>query len=221
MDTPLPRPSRAGLWRLVAAAALSVAFLHVPAHAAAAPAATQLSPEQLVRQVTSDVLEAVHKDKALQAGDKQKAIALAEAKVLPHIDFEQMTRLILGHYWRSTTPQQRQDLVSAFRTFLVRIYSNDLGTYRGQTMKVEPLHMAPGATDVTVRNLYLSPGKAPVPIDYRMSKTPQGWKIYDIVVDRISLVQTYRSQFQDEIQREGVSGLIKQLQAMNGTASGS
>ncbi len=199
-------------------AALAFAFLPLAARAAAIPAA-QLSPEQLVREVTQDVLDAIHNDKALQAGDKQKALALAEQKVLPHIDFEQMTRLAVGRPWTSATPQQRQELVTGFRTLLVRTYSNAIGAYHGQTMKVQPVHMAPDATDVTVRNLYLSPGKAPIPVDYAMSKGPDGWKIYDIVVDGVSLVLTYRSQFQDEIQRAGVAGLIKQLQAKNEAAA--
>lgn len=206
--------------RLLATAYLSVAFFPVPAVAATASTAPKLSPEQLVQQVTNDVLNAIHKNKALQAGNKQAAIALAEKKVLPHIDFEAMTRLTVGRAWATATPDQREALIGAFRTFLVRIYSNDITSYHDQTIKVEPVHMAPGATDVTVRNLYLSPGKAPVPIDYEMTKTPSGWKIYDIVVDGVSLVITYRSQFQDQIRREGVPGLIKQLDAMNKRAAG-
>lgn len=206
-----------GLWTIAwraAAACAAFLMLHAPA-IGATPSDAQLSPEQLVREVTTDVLEAIHKNKALQAGNKQEALALAEKKVLPHIDFEQMTRLAIGRPWASATPKQREELIEGFRSLLLRTYSNAIGAYHGQTMKVQPLHMAPGATDVTVRNLYLSPGKAPIPVDYSMSKTPKGWKIYDIVVDGVSLVLTYRSQFQDEIQREGVAGLIKQLDAKN------
>jgi phospholipid transport system substrate-binding protein len=206
-------------WSL-AATCLAFALLGVPAYAATPPAA-QLSPEQLVRQVTQDVLDAIHRDKELQAGNKQKAIELAEKKVLPHIDFEQMTQLTVGRAWAGATPEQREALIKGFRTLLVRTYSNAIGAYHGQTMKVEPVHMAADATDVTVRNLYLSPGNAPIPVDYAMTKSPSGWKIYDIVVDGVSLVLTYRSQFQEEIQRDGVAGLIKLLAAKNEAAAGS
>lgn len=202
----------------IAIAALMLTVIPLAAGAAATSTA-QLSPEQLVRTVTQDVLDAIHNDKALQAGDKQKALALAEQKVLPHIDFGQMTRLAVGRPWVHATPRERDELIAGFRTLLVRTYANAIGTYHDQTMKVLPLHMAPDATDVTVRNLYLSPGKAPIPVDYAMRKGADGWKIYDIVVDGVSLVLTYRSQFQDEIQREGVGGLIKQLQAKNAAAA--
>ncbi len=208
------RGSRRNAWRAALAACVALALPCGSALAAPAPAA-QLTPDQLVREVTQDVLEAFHHDKALQAGDKQKALALAEQKVLPHIDFRQMTRLTVGRPWAGATPAQRDQLVEGFRTLIVRTYANSIGAYHGQTMKVQPLHMAPNATDVTVRNLYLSPGKAPIPVDYSMSKGPDGWKIYDIVVDGVSLVLTYRSQFQEEIHRAGVPGLIKELDAKN------
>ena len=214
------RGSRRAAWKAAMAACLVVVLPSASALAAPASApAPQLTPDQLVREVTQDVLEAVHHDKALQAGDKQKALALAEQKVLPHFDFRQMTRLTVGRPWAGATPAQRDQLVEGFRSLIVRTYANSIGAYHGQTMKVQPLHMAPNATDVTVRNLYLSPGKAPIPVDYSMSKGPDGWKIYDIVVDGVSLVLTYRSQFREEIQRAGVPGLIKELDAKNEQAA--
>jgi phospholipid transport system substrate-binding protein len=174
--------------------------------------AQEQSPEALVRQVTDDVLAAIKSDKALQTGDKQKALDLAEQKVLPHVDFNEMTRLAAGRTWNTATPEQRERMVNAFRAMLVRTYANAIDVYRGQTMKVVPAKVPADATETTVRNRYLSPGREATPVDYAMRKTAQGWKIYDIVVDGVSLVLTYRSQFNDAAQNGGVEGLIKQLQ---------
>jgi phospholipid transport system substrate-binding protein len=174
------------------------------------------SPEELVRKVTQDVLDAIKQDQALQAGDKQKALALAEQKVLPHLDFAEMTRLASGRSWNTATPDQRERLVSAFRAMLVRTYANAIDVYRGQTMMVEPTRVPSNATEATVRNRYSSPGRRPTPVDYAMRKGPDGWKIYDIVVDGISLVLTYRSQFEESARASGVEGLIKQLQEKTG-----
>jgi len=175
----------------------------------------QLSPDALVRKITEDVLETVRNDKALQSGDREKALALAEQKILPHMDFREATRLAVGRSWRSATAQQQDRLVSEFRAMLVRIYSNSIDTYRGQTLRVFPVKMAPGDTDVTVRNQYLSPGKPPVAVEYAMRKTPEGWKIYDIVVENVSLVLTYRGEFDQVMRRSGVDGLIKRMNEKN------
>lgn len=175
----------------------------------------QLSPDALVRRITGDVLEAVRNDKALQSGDREKALALAEQKILPHMDFREATRLAVGRSWRSATAQQQDRLVSEFRAMLVRIYSNSIDTYRGQTLRVFPVKMAPGDTDVTVRNQYLSPGKPPVAVEYAMRKTPEGWKIYDIVVENVSLVLTYRGEFDQIMRQSGVEGLIKRMSEKN------
>ena len=183
----------------------------------AAPLAAQAqpndgSPEGLVRQVTTDVLDAIKSDTGLQAGDKQKALALAEKKVLPHLDFTEMTRLAAGRSWNSAPPEQRERLVSAFRAMLVRTYANAIDVYRGQTMMVEPARVPTSATEATVRNRYVSPGRRPTPVEYTMRKGADGWKIYDIVVDGISLVLTYRSQFEEAARVSGMEGLIAQLQ---------
>jgi len=184
--------------------------LALPFSAQAQPA--DQSPEAMVKQVTTDVLDAIKEDKALQAGDKQKALALAEQKVLPHLDFVEMTRLAAGRAWNTATPEQRERLVSAFRAMLVRTYANAIDVYRGQTMMVEPSRVPATATEATVRNRYMSPGRRPTPVDYLMRKGADGWKIYDIVVDGISLVLTYRSQFSDAANSGGMEGLIAQLQ---------
>ena len=182
---------------------------------AVAVPAQELGPEELVRKVTAEVLEAIQHDRQLQAGDRRKALALAEEKILPLVDFREATRLAVGRTWNSATPAQREDLVRQFQTLLVRIYSNAIGIYRGQTMRVQPVRMAPGATQVSVRNQYLSPGKPPVSVEYAMHKTPESWKIYDITVEGMSLVLTYRSEFEQVTRQSGVEGLLKRLAEKN------
>lgn len=174
--------------------------------------ADTLSPEALVRQITDDVLSSIKNDKALQAGDKQKALALAEQKVLPHVDFTEMTRLAAGRSWNAATPEQRERLTTAFRTMLVRTYANAIDTYRGQTMKVDAARVSTDPNEATVRNRYLSPGREATIIDYAMRKTANGWKIYDIVVEGVSLALTYRAQFAEAAQSGGIENLIGLLQ---------
>jgi phospholipid transport system substrate-binding protein len=181
-----------------------------------APAmAQELGPEELVKKLTSDVMATIKTDKDLAAGDKQKALQLAEEKILPHIDFQEATRLAVGRAWRDATPEQRKKLVDEFRSMLVRTYSNALEGYQGQEMKVLPSRNKAGDNEATVRNQFTRAGGKPVPIDYQMRKTDSGWKIYDITVEGISLVLTYRSEFDQVVKQEGIDGLIKRLSQKN------
>lgn len=173
--------------------------------------AQQLGPEELVKKVTSDVLETIKSDKQLAAGDKRKALQLAEQKILPHVDFQEATQLAVGKAWNSASPEQKEQLVGYFRSLLVRIYSNAIDVYRGQTMRTMPVRVQPTATEATVRNQYLKDGQPPVPVEYSMKKTGDTWKIYDISVEGVSLVQTYRAEFDNITRTQGVEGLIKKL----------
>src|SRR5688500_2268654 len=181
--------------------------------------AQEAGPEELVKRITDDVLAAIKSDQQLAAGDRQKAVKLAEEKILPHVDFEEATRLAVGRGWAQATPEQKKQLVQEFRSMLVRTYSNAIGTYEGQTMKVLPSRVKPGDSDATVRNQFMRPGAKPVLIDYSMRKTAQGWKIYDIVVEGVSLVLTYRSEFDAVVKQDGVDGLIKRLGQKNAPAA--
>jgi phospholipid transport system substrate-binding protein len=181
----------------------------------AAATAQELGPDELVRKVTTEVLEAIQNDKQLQAGDRKKALALAEEKILPLVDFREAARLAVGRAWNTATPDQQESLTKQFRTMLVRIYSNAIGVYRGQTMRVQPAKMAPGATQVSVRNQYLAPGRPPTTVEYAMHKTPTGWKIYDITVEGVSLVLTYRGEFEQIVREGGIDGLIRRLAERN------
>jgi phospholipid transport system substrate-binding protein len=177
--------------------------------------AQELGPEELVKKVTAEVMAAIKSDKQLASGDKQKALKLVEEKVLPHVDFEEATRLAVGRGWKQANPGQQKRLVTEFKNMLIRTYSNAISAYEGQEMKVQPSRVKPGDTDATVRNQFIRPGGKPVLIDYSMRKTDQGWKIYDIVVEGVSLVLTYRSEFDAVVKQEGIDGLIKRLSSKN------
>jgi phospholipid transport system substrate-binding protein len=182
----------------------------------AAPlAAQEAGPEELVKKMTEDVMAAIKSDKQLAAGDKQKALKLAEEKILPHVDFGEATRLAVGRSWNEATPEQKKKLVSEFRNMLVRTYSNAISAYEGQSMKVLPVRMKAGDTDVTVRNQFVRGGGKPVGVDYQMRKADGGWKIYDISVEGVSLVLTYRSEFDAIVKQQGIDGLIKRLAERN------
>jgi len=177
--------------------------------------AQDLGPEELVKKVTAEVMDALKSDKQLAAGDRSRAIKLAEEKVLPHVDFEESTRLAVGRAWAKATPEQKKKLTQEFRNMLVRTYSNAIQPYEGQQMKVMPVRMKPGDTEATVQNQFTRGGAQPVKIDYSMRKTDAGWKIYDIVVEGVSLVLTYRSEFDAVVKQEGIDGLIKRLAQKN------
>jgi phospholipid transport system substrate-binding protein len=194
-------------------------FLAVMLFGAVPVFAQDLGPEQLVKKVTQEVMDALKSDKQLAAADRQKAIKLAEEKILPHVDFEEATRLAVGRAWAQATPEQKKKLVAEFRNMLVRTYSNALQPYEGQQMKVMPVRMKPGDAEVTVQNQFIRSGAQPVKIDYSMRKTDKGWKIYDIVVEGVSLVLTYRSEFDAVVKQEGVDGLIKRLSQKNTPAA--
>ncbi|MDP2877985.1 MAG: ABC transporter substrate-binding protein [Sulfuricella sp.] len=179
--------------------------------ATAVAVAAETAPDVLVKETSQDVLEIVKKDKDIQAGNKQKIYALVDAKVLPHFDFKRMTQLAVGKHWRQATPVQQDALVKEFRTLLVRTYSVSLSTYKNQIIDYKPLRMQPGDTDVTVKTVVKQSGGPPVPIDYSLQKNADGWKVYDVVVDYISLVTNYRGSFASEIRQSGIDGLIKVL----------
>ena len=192
-----------------------LAFFAALALSMSAWAQQDLAPGELVQKITDEVLASVKSDKDLAAGDKQKALKLAEDKILPYIDFEHATRLAVGRAWSQATPEQKKKLVSEFRSMLVRTYSNGIGAYQGQTLKVLPARGKADPEDTTVRTQFVRPGGQPLPIDFAMRKTDKGWKVYDITVEGVSLVLTYRSEFDAVVKQEGIDGLIKRLTQKN------
>lgn len=177
--------------------------------------AVATSPDTLVDNTAQEVLSIVRQDKELKSGNTAKILALVEAKILPHFDFTRMTRLAMGKNWAKATPEQQQELVKEFRTLLVRTYSNALSTYSDYTIKVEPLKNNVADTDTTVRTKVMDSGQQPVPIDYSMEKTSDGWKVYDVTVAGVSLVTNYRSTFNSQVRDGGVDKLIKTLVEKN------
>jgi phospholipid transport system substrate-binding protein len=173
-------------------------------------------PEELVQKVTEEVMAAIKDDKQLASGDKQKAMKLAEEKVLPYVDFEEATRLAVGRAWSQATPEQKKKLVSEFRNMLVRTYSNAIEAYEGQTLKVLPSRGKPeGKDEATVRAQFVRAGGKPLPIEFQMRKVGSDWKVYDIAVEGISLVLTYRSEFDAVVKQNGIDGLVKRLSEKN------
>jgi phospholipid transport system substrate-binding protein len=178
---------------------------------------TASDPEQLVRDITSQVMSAIENDAALKAGDRRKALALAEEKILPYVDFAEAARLAAGRSWNNATPEQRTRLTNEFRAMLVRTYSTAVDRYRGQKMEVLPAKVDPKATEASIRNRYLKPGAPPVTVIYSMRKVGDTWKIYDISVEGISLVLNYRSEFETIARDSGFDGLIARLAEKNKT----
>ncbi len=179
------------------------------------PALAQETADAAVKRTSQELLQIIRADPKVQAGDQARIREVVEAKVFPNIDFERMTSLAMGRNWRVASPEQQKRLIEEFRTLLVRTYSGALAQYRDQTMDYKPLRAEPNATDVTVRTEVLRPGQAPVPIDYSMTRTKEGWKAYDIIVGGVSLVTNYRDEFSEQIKTSGVDGLIKTLAAKN------
>ena len=182
---------------------------------AASIALAQEAPDALVKRVAEEVLQIIKTDPKVQAGDQQRVREVVETKLLPYFDFERITALAMGRNWRQATPEQQKQLVDQFRALLVRTYSGALAQYRDQKMDYKPLRADANATDVTVRTEVIRQGQAPVQIDYSMTKSPSGWKVYDVIVGGVSLVTNYRDEFNEQIKSGGVDGLIKTLTAKN------
>jgi phospholipid transport system substrate-binding protein len=180
-----------------------------------ATAAEVVAPDALAKSVTEEVLVVLRADKDIQAGNTKKVVDLVENKVLPHFNFTRMTRLAVGANWRQATPEQQKRLTDEFRTLLVQTYAATLTAYRDQKVDFRPLRLQPDDTDVVVKSLINQASGKPVTVDYRMEKTDKGWKVYDVVVADLSLVQNYRGTFNAEVQKGGVDGLIKALAEKN------
>lgn len=178
-------------------------------------AAQDLAPDALVKKVTLEVVDIIAADKDIKAGDRKKVIDLVEAKVIPHFSFPSMTAMAVGQNWRQANPEQKKRLTDEFRTLLVRTYSSALAAYGDQKFEFRPLRAKPTDTDVTVNVRVLQPGAQAVTIDYDMEKTAGGWKVYNVYVAGVSLVQNYRTEFANQVRDGGIDGLIKTLETKN------
>jgi phospholipid transport system substrate-binding protein len=180
------------------------------------------APDAMIKRLSDEVLQAIKADKSIKAGDISKILALVDSKVMPNVDFKRMTAAAVGPAWRKATPEQQKRLQEEFKILLIRTYSGALAQVNDQTITVKPQRSSPGDTDVVVRTEVRGRGD-PIELDYRLEKTPgqgAGWKIYNLNVLGVWLVETYRNQFAQEINSKGVDGLIAALAERNKTNAG-
>jgi phospholipid transport system substrate-binding protein len=175
----------------------------------------QEAPDALVKRVSEEILAIAKTDKQVQAGNQERIMEVVRAKILPHINFQRMTQLTAGRYWREATPEQQQALTNEFRTLLVYTYAGAVAQIRNQTLEFKPMRATPDDTEVEVRTAVIQSRGEPIQLNYRLEKGPNGWKIVDVNILGAWLVQTYRNSFAAEIQKGGIDGLIKALNERN------
>ncbi|WP_374590664.1 phospholipid-binding protein MlaC [Aquabacterium sp.] len=196
---------------------LAVSIVSAPLLASAQQAT---APDELVKQLSTQVLETAKRDKGLQSGDVAKLTALVNTVIMPHVNFERMTASAVGKYWRQANPQQKQRLQDEFKALLVHTYAGALSQVKDQTIEYRPMRSKPEDTEVVVRSFVRGKGD-PVQLDYRLEKSVDGWKIYDVNVLGAWLVENYRNSFSQEISASGIDGLIAKLSERNKTNAGS
>ena len=177
------------------------------------------APDALVKRTAEDVLAIVKSDTDIQAGDQEKIFALAEEKILPNFNFERVSRLVLGKNWTRATAEQKSAFQSEFRTLLLRTYATALSKYKDQKIEFLPLRMEDDAKTVSVKTKIIQSGGQPIAVDYSLAREGDTWKVYDIVIEAVSLVTNYRGQFSQEIRQNGLDSLIKKLAEKNAAAN--
>jgi phospholipid transport system substrate-binding protein len=198
--------------RCLALVAVSLGLVGVGAQA-------QTAPDAFVRQLSGEVIDAVKADKAIQGGDVSKIRTLVDGKVMPHVNFTRMTASSVGPQWRSATPEQQKRLTEEFKLLLINTYSGALTQVKDQTVALKPLRAAATDTELVVRTEIKGKGE-PIQLDYRLEKAGDGWKIYDINVLGLWLVDSYRSQFAKDLSSGGVDALISKLAEKNKSVAG-
>jgi phospholipid transport system substrate-binding protein len=182
-------------------------------------ALAEVAPDVLVKTTADDVLQIVKNDKDIQAGDQKKIFALTEEKILPNFNFDRVCRLVLGKYWTGASKEQKDAFQREFRSLLLRTYATALSKYRNQKIEYKPLRAQPNDTKVTVKTQVIQSDGPAIGIDYSLEKFPEGWKVYDIVIEGVSLVTNYRGQFSEEIRQSSLDGLIQKLADKNKKAN--
>ena len=172
------------------------------------------TPDALIKMVVTDVMASVKADPDIQKGNIPKIVELVDKKIVPYTDMRRTTEMAMGPNWKKATPEQQNQLVSEFKNLLIRTYSGALSQLRDQTVQFKPLRAAPDDKEVVVKTVVLGRGD-PVPLDYRLEKTDKGWKVYDMNIMGVWLVEAYRNQFTNQISQNGIDGLVKFLQDRN------
>lgn len=192
----------------LALAAVSVALMN-PA------AAQEEAPDAMIRRISQEVQTIAKSDQAIQGGNMNRMVSVVEEKILPYVNFERMTSLAAGRFWRQATPEQQKQLIAEFRGLLIYTYSGALAQVRDQKIEFRPLRLEAGATDAEVRSRVIQPQGEPILLNYRVEKTASGWKMYDVNVMGAWLVEAYKNTFATEIGKGGIDGLIKVLADKN------
>lgn len=206
------------MWNSMFERAAVVAFASAVTLAPLTLRAEVVAPEALIRQVSTEVIDTVKTDKAIQAGDVSRIMQLVDTKVMPNVNFQRMTASAVGRFWRTATPEQQKRLQDEFKLLLVRTYSGALTQVKDQTVALKPMRSQPGDTEVVVRTEVRGKGE-PIQLDYRLESTPAGWKIYDVNVLGVWLVEQYKNSFAQEIGASGIDGLITKLAERNKAAA--
>jgi phospholipid transport system substrate-binding protein len=194
-----------------------MSFFVGQAYAQSAPDSN--TPDGLIKIIVADVITSIKSDPEIQKGNIPRVVDLVEKKIVPHTDMRRTTQLAMGKNWSKASPEQQNQLIMEFKNLLIRTYSGALSQLRDQTVQYKPLRAAPSDTDVIVRTVVV--GKAdPIPLDYRLEKTNDGWKVYDINIMGAWLIEAYRNQFTNQISQNGVDGLIRFLQERNAILAG-
>ena len=178
-------------------------------------AQAQEAPDALVQRISTEVLELAKTDKEIQRGNMERVLQVVEEKIFPYVNFQRTTALAAGRHWREATPEQRKQLTEQFRNLLVYTYSGAIAQVKDERLEFPPSRFAPTDTDVEIRSRVIQARGEPLPLNYRLHKTADGWKIYDVNVLGAWLVETYRGNFNTEISRGGIDGLIKTLSERN------
>ncbi len=195
------------LWTLMLAMSLFAPFT--------AQAQAQEAPDVLLKRISNEVMDAVKADKDIQAGNHKKIVEFVDAKILPHVNFVRMTSLAAGKHWRDASEEQKKQLIKEFRELLIYSYSGALSQVKNQKLVFKPLRSDPADTEVEVRSEVIQGRGEPIQLNYRVEKTDKGWKIYDINILGAWLVETYKGNFNAEITKGGMDGLIKSLADRN------
>ncbi|WP_438980023.1 MlaC/ttg2D family ABC transporter substrate-binding protein [Polynucleobacter sp.] len=194
--------------------AVLLSSLLLIAGGASAQAVDQSTPDGLIKTVVSEVMASVKSDPEIQKGNIPRIVDLVEKKIVPYTDMRRTTEMAMGPNWKKATPEQQTQLISEFKNLLIRTYSGALSQLRDQTIQFKPLRAAPDDKEVVVKTVVIGRGD-PIPLDYRLEKTSSGWKVYDMNIMGVWLVEAYRNQFANQISQNGVEGLVKFLQDRN------
>ena len=197
----------------------SIATALISLSAFAQNALDSATPDGLIKTIVTDVMVSVKADPEIQKGNIPRVVELVEKKIVPYTDMRRTTQLAMGRNWSKATPEQQNQLIIEFKNLLIRTYSGALSQLRDQTVQYKPLRSSPNDTDVIVRTVVI--GKSdPIPLDYRLEKTNDGWRVYDVNIMGAWLIEAYRNQFTNQINQNGIDGLIKFLQERNAMLAG-